>query len=61
MVELELDDQDAVAGTVALEGGESSPFRGWLGLFSALEGSVGRVRDGGPSGVGDGMSPAEET
>ena len=61
MVELELDDRDAVAGTVALEGGESSPFHGWLGLFSALEGSVGRVRNGGPGGMGDGRSPAEGT
>ena len=45
VVDVEVDEGDAVLGTVALDGGEAWPFHGWIGLFAALEGSVGRVRD----------------
>jgi hypothetical protein len=46
VVELELDDQDALAGTVAVGGGEAMPFSGWIGLFAALEGTVDVLREG---------------
>lgn len=62
MVDLEVDDGDALMGTVSLEGEGASPFAGWIGLFAALEGTVGRVREGGaPNGAGDGGPPAEGT
>lgn len=61
VVDLEVDDGDALEGTVALEGGETSAFRGWIGLFSALEGSVGRVRDGRADDAGGGRPPAGGT
>lgn len=47
MVDLELDDGDALLGTVALDGGDALPFTGWIGLFAALEGKVGDVREAG--------------
>ena len=47
MVELELDDGDALLGTVTLDGRDALPFTGWIGLFAALEGKVGDVREAG--------------
>lgn len=58
MVDVEVDAQDALVGTVALEGADVWPFHGWIGLFAALEGSVERVRGG---GVGDLSSPTGGT
>jgi hypothetical protein len=49
VVELELDDGDALLGTVALDDGDELPFAGWIGLFAALEGKVEDVRDAGDS------------
>ena len=59
VVELELDDGDALLGTVALDDGEALPFSGWIGLFAALEGKVGDVRQTG--GAGEVGSPAQGT
>jgi hypothetical protein len=46
VVELELDEQDALAGTIAVGGGDAVPFSGWIGLFAALEGTIGVLREG---------------
>ena len=56
VVELEVDEGDALLGTVALDGGEALPFSGWIGLFAALEGQVGSVREAasGPSSAAAG-------
>jgi hypothetical protein len=59
VVELELDEGDALLGTVALDDGAALPFTGWIGLFAALEGKVGDVREAG--GVGDHRSSAQGT
>ena len=62
VVEVEVDERDALLGTVALDGGETSPFSGWIGLFAALEGKVGDVREAqAAGGVGDERSPVEGT
>jgi hypothetical protein len=47
VVDLELDDGDALLGTVTLDGRDALPFTGWIGLFAALEGKVGDVRAAG--------------
>jgi hypothetical protein len=45
VVDVELDEEDALAGTVGLDGErEILSFTGWIGLFAALEDSVGAVR-----------------
>jgi hypothetical protein len=55
VLELDLHEDDALIGTVALGDGDAEPFTGWIGLFAALEGSVDALRE-----VGEG-SPTSYT
>jgi hypothetical protein len=50
VLEVDLGDDDALAGTVSLDEGRAEPFTGWLGLFAALEGSLDAIREVGEGG-----------